>query len=105
MGRVHVLMISFKCPHTTNEKGKSIESGITLRMRLRSSGFRSASLRAKGRRCRWRVEASGTPVIDSNPGPSGPRASMTPLLISFSLSASSNEDDEDIVEHRSKRSE
>lgn len=79
---------------------------MTLRMRLRSSGLRSASLRARGRRSRRSVEASRTPLIDSRPGPAGPSASIMPLLINFSLSVSSNkEEEEEIFEDRSIRSE
>jgi hypothetical protein len=79
-------------------------------MRLRSSGLRRASRRARGRRSRRRVEASGTPLIESRPGPVGPRASITSLHINFrvSLSSSANDDDDDdgvIVEDRSMRSE
>lgn len=81
---------------------------MTLRMRLRSSGLRRASRRARGRRSRRRVEASGTPLIDSRPGPVGPRASITSLHINFRLSLSSSANDNDdgvIVEDRSMRSE
>lgn len=62
-------------------------------MRLRSWGLRSASLRAKGRRLRRRVEVLGTPVTARRPGPEGPRASIIEVEMDSSLDSSAADSD------------
>lgn len=80
-------------------------SGVTLRRRLRSSGLRRASLRARGRRFRRSIEALGTEVIERRPGPPGPKFSITLVLTVSSLFISSVDDEQVLSKHKSFKSE